>query len=179
MTLDTQDPPPVVPERIVAGLRAAAVSVVASLPDSWLTTTIEAVDAAADLVHVPVAREDDGAGVCAGATLAGARAALLCQNGGLLLAGNALAGFAHHHELGFLVLAADRGGPGDRFAYQAYKGRVTRPVLDAVGLPVHHIRAPSDLDVLPGAMIQALAHRRPVVLLMGPAVLTGDGTARS
>jgi sulfopyruvate decarboxylase subunit alpha len=162
-------------------LATAGVDLVVSLPDSWLTPLIAAADSSAHVEHLRVAREDDGVGVCAGAWLGGRRALLVCQNAGLLLATNALAGLAHHHQIPLVVLAADRGGIDDGFYYQTYKGRVTTPVLDAIGVPWHRIDDPHTLTVVAAAWTQAELHRRPVVVLATKAALattTAPGGAR-
>jgi sulfopyruvate decarboxylase subunit alpha len=160
---------------LVERLVAARVSLVASLPDSWLTDVINALDRAPEIRHVRVTREDDGAGVCAGAALAGARAALVCQNAGLLLSANGLAAYALHHQLPFLALAVARGGPDDGHFYQAYKGAVTVKVCDALGLPHHLVKDPKDDYLITEAMDQAILHRRPVVVLLARrALLEGE-----
>ena len=61
-------------------------------------------------MDVPVTREDEGVGLCVGAYLGGTRGALICQNAGLLLAGNALAGYAHLHQIPMLILS-ESGSP--------------------------------------------------------------------
>lgn len=150
---------------LVPAVLAAGIDLVACLPDSWLQPALDAFDASDEVEVVRVAREDDGIGVCAGAWLGGRRALLLCQNAGLLLSANALAGITHHHQLPVLVVAADRGGVGDGFYYQAYKGRTTVPVLDALDVPWHRVTSPAGFALLPDAYQQAEMHRRPVVLL--------------
>jgi sulfopyruvate decarboxylase subunit alpha len=151
---------------IVAALERAGVAIAASLPDAWLAPVIDRVDAHAGIRHVRVAREDDGVGVCAGASLGGKRAALICQNAGVLLSANALAGYAHHHQLPFLVLAAYRGSVEDRFHYQAYKGQVTEPVLRGLQLPYHVMERIDRVGLIEDAMRQAYLVRRPVVVLL-------------
>jgi hypothetical protein len=71
---------------IVEGLKRAGIDLVASLPDKWLGDLIDTIAADAAFTHVRVTREDDGVGICAGAYLGGRKAALVCQNAGLLLA---------------------------------------------------------------------------------------------
>ena len=96
-------------ELIVAGLKRAGIDLVASLPDQWLGDLIARCEADSDITHVKLAREDDGVGICAGAFLGGRKAALICQNAGVLLSVNALGGIAFHHQIPFLVIAAQRG----------------------------------------------------------------------
>lgn len=164
-------------EAIVERLIAAGVTIGASLPDSWLSGVLDAFDRAQGAVHVRVTREDDGAALCAGAALAGARSVLLCQNAGVLLSANGLAAYALHHQLPFLVLAAHRGGADDGFYYQAYKGQVTEPVLTALGLPHHLVDRSGDDDLITEAMQQAWLHRRPVVVLCSRRFLLGSDDA--
>ena len=161
-------------ERIVAQLVEAKVEIATSLPDSWLTPLITRIDAEKTIRHVRVAREDDGAGICAGASLGGKRAVLVCQNAGLLLSANALAGYAHNHQLGFLVLAVYRGSHEDRFYYQMYKGLVTEPVLQGLRIPFHVVDAPEGLGIVSEAIGEARLVRSPVVVLLRRAALFGE-----
>ena len=170
---------PETPSVLLDALARAGVDLVVSLPDSWLSPSIEAAAGAAGVEHVRVAREDDGVGLCAGAWLGGRRALLLCQNAGLLVATNALAGLVHHHQIPVVALVADRGGLDDGFYYQAYKGRVTTRVLDAIDVPWHRIDRPADVAVVASAFDQAELHRRPVAVLASKRALLGppDGEA--
>lgn len=160
-------------ERIVAALVRAGVEVAASLPDSWLSAVIERIDAEPRIRHIRVAREDDGVGVCAGASLGGKRAALICQNAGVLLSANAIAGYGIHHELPFVVLAAYRGTHEDTFHYQMYKGVVTEPVLAGLQVRTHVIESAERLDLIEHAVRESSLARRPVVVLLRRAALQG------
>jgi sulfopyruvate decarboxylase subunit alpha len=160
-------------DRIVAALVDAGVEIVATLPDSWLAAVIERIEREPKITHVRVTREDDGAGICAGAALGGKRAALVCQNAGVLLSANALAGYAHHHQLPFVVVAVYRGSHEDRFYYQMYKGLVTEPVLDALRIPYHVVESPGDIAVVGDAVREASLARKPVVVLVRRGALVG------
>jgi len=159
---------------IVSALKRAGIDIVASLPDKWLTELIEEITGDPAITHVRVTREDDGVGLCAGAYLGGRKAALVCQNAGLLLSANALAGYALHHQIPFLVLSAYRGNHDDAYYYQMYKGRVTRPVLQALGLPHHVVASPGDFYLIEEGAQQAYLTRMPVVLLLTRRALLGD-----
>jgi sulfopyruvate decarboxylase subunit alpha len=114
---------------VLAELKAVGIDLVATLPDSWLTDLIEAIDADPAMTLIRVTREEEAIGICAGAYLGGRKAAVLAQNAGVLLSTNALAGLAYHHQIPVLLLVAQRGGAEDNQYYQVYKGRVTVPVL--------------------------------------------------
>lgn len=160
-------------ERIVDHLKRAGISLVASLPDQWLGPLIERCESDPDLTHVKLAREDEGAGICAGAYLGGRKAALVCQSSGVLLSANALGGIAFHHQIPFLVLAAHRGSFDDNQYYQMYKARVMVPVLEGLGLPYHVIDGPEQFALIEQGARQAFLSRMPLVLLLRRRALVG------
>lgn len=159
---------------IVAGLKRAGITLVATLPDAWLGDLIAALDADPAMTVIRVTREDEGLGICAGAYLGGRRAALVAQNAGLLLSANVLAGIALHHQIPALMLIAQRGGPDDNQYYQTYKGRVTVPVLAAIGVPHHRVDGPEDFHLIEDGWRQSFLCRMPVALLFSRRALLGE-----
>jgi sulfopyruvate decarboxylase subunit alpha len=69
-------------KNILGGLKAAGINLVASLPDINLAELLRLVQADGDVTHVPVCREEEGIGICAGAYLVGKKCAAIMQNGG-------------------------------------------------------------------------------------------------
>ena len=59
--------------RIVAGLKKAGIDFVATLPDEKMVEVIRTVEGDPELKHIPLCREEEGIGICAGAYLAGKR----------------------------------------------------------------------------------------------------------
>ncbi len=175
--LASSGPQPKIGPSIAAALKHAGVDLVAVLPDAWLADVIDALDQDPDITLVRVAREDEGVGICAGAFLGGRKAALLGQNAGFLLSVNALAGLSLHHHIPILMLLAHRGGIEDNQYFQAYKGRVTEPVLDALHIPHHRLTHRSDLDRIGQGARQAWLVRGPVALLLSGEFL-GQGGAQ-
>ena len=158
---------------ILAELKKAGIDLVASLPDQWLGELIKQCEADQSITHIRLAREDDGVGICAGAFLGGRKAALICQNSGVLLAVNALGGIAYHHQIPLLVIAAHRGHHDDNQYYQMYKGRICEPVLEAMGLPHWVVDGPEGIGVIGDAARQAWLNRMPVVVLLRRRALVG------
>ena len=76
--------------RIVAGLKKAGIDFVATLPDEKMVEVIRTVEGDPGLKHIPLCREEEGIGICAGAYLAGKKTALIMQNAGFLNSCNAL-----------------------------------------------------------------------------------------
>ena len=151
---------------LVNELRSAGVTLAATLPDQWLSGVLQSLDAEPSIRHVRLTREDEGVGICIGAGLAGHRAVLICQNAGVLLSMNALAGATHHHRAPVVAIAVQRGIGGDPYPYQAYKGLVTQPVLSAASIPTFTVRDASDLDFIGEAFVNAEAGRTAVVVLV-------------
>jgi len=151
---------------ILGELKRAGIDLVASLPDQWLGDLIQQCEADPAITHIRLAREDDGVGICAGAWLGGRKAALVCQNSGVLLAVNALGGIAFHHQIPLLVIAAHRGHHDDGQYYQMYKGRICEPVLQAMGLPHWVVSNKDEISIIGDAARQAYLNRLPVVVLL-------------
>ena len=69
---------------ILAAIKKAGINLVASLPDINCLDLIEALERDSEIDHVPLCREEEGIGICAGARLVGRKPALIMQNAGLL-----------------------------------------------------------------------------------------------
>lgn len=159
--------------RLVEALAGTGVAFAASVPDSWLTGILEALDASEAIRHIGVTREDEGVGLVAGMTLAGRRGVVVCQNAGVLLSVNALAGYGSHHGLAVPVIAALRGGPDDGFYYQSYKARSTARVLDGIDVPHFVVSDPDRIEDAARVVDMAWLHRRPAVALLTREALLG------
>ncbi len=157
-------------DKITRALKRAGVNFVASLPDASLVPLVEGFEKDNDIIHVPLSREEEGVGVCAGANLAGKRCVLMMQNAGLLNSCNALTTTARQIEIPMLLLVLYAGTHND-MAFPML-GIVTEPVLSALGIPQYIL---DNLDEAPnliaGALVQAYNAQRPVAILMTKSVL--------
>jgi sulfopyruvate decarboxylase subunit alpha len=152
---------------IVDGIAAAGIDVVASMPDSQITPVIRLVTADPRFVHVPLTREDDGVGVCAGAYLAGRSGCLLVQNSGLLEAYNDLLTVGVASEIPMLLLVGYRGSIGEVHWYHGPAGRVTELALELAGIRFALLDdASRAADVIGRSQTLARAAMRPVAVLM-------------
>ncbi len=134
---------------IVAGLKKAGIDFVASLPDEKMLEVIRAVETDPDLKHVPLCREEEGIGICAGAYLAGKKTAIIMQNAMLIYYAGDLG------DRGFTTL-----------------GAVTEPVLQAMGFRTYVLRRRDEIDeILQGAQILADDAKKPVAVLLAKSVL--------
>jgi sulfopyruvate decarboxylase subunit alpha len=155
---------------IVAGLRKAGIQFVATLPDEKMVEVIRAVDQDRDLKHVPLCREEEGIGICAGAYLAGKKTAIIMQNAGFLNSCNALTTTCRQFQIPILLLIYYAGDIGDRGFTTL--GSVTEPVLQAMGIRSYILRNARDIEeTVRGAQILADDSKKPVAVLLTKTVL--------
>jgi sulfopyruvate decarboxylase subunit alpha len=148
-------------------LVAAGVEVVSALPETWLVHLIRLAEDDPERILVRLAKEEEGVGVSAGAHLAGRKAAMLMQNHGLLQSVNGIVSLALLYKIPLLMLISDRGHLGEPDPWQTQGGRVTRPVLDALGIVTDELRDPALVELQVGrAMTLAQASLAPVALLL-------------
>lgn len=155
---------------ILAGLKKAGIDFVATLPDEKMLELIRAVERDTELKHVPLCREEEGIGICAGAYLAGKRTALIMQNAGFLNSCNALTTTSMQFQIPALLLIYYAGDIGDRGFTTL--GSVTEPVLQAMGIRYYVLRRPEEIDrTLRGAHVLADDSKKPVAVLLTKNVL--------
>ena len=155
---------------IVAGLKKAGIDFVATLPDEKMVELIRTVQSDGELRHIPLCREEEGIGICAGAYLAGRKTALIMQNAGFLNSCNALTTTSMQFQIPTLLLIYYAGDIGDRGFTTL--GAVTEPVLQAMGIRSYILRQADEVDeILSGAQILAEDSKRPVAVLITKSVL--------
>ena len=156
--------------RIVAGLKKAGIDFVATLPDEKMLELIRTVERDTELRHVPLCREEEGIGICAGAYLAGKKTALIMQNAGFLNSCNALTTTSLQFQIPTLLLIYYAGDLGDRGFTTL--GSVTEPVLQALGIRSYILRNIDECDkMLHGAHVLADDSKRPVAVLLTKSAL--------
>lgn len=119
---------------IVRALEEGGVTLVPSVPDTWIGWLMDDVRASAKLRVVDVAREEEAIALACGAGLVGARAAVVIQNAGLLNCGAIIGSLVHLYRLPCFLLVSYRGDERDPVYYHAPKGQATEPTLAAWGV---------------------------------------------
>jgi sulfopyruvate decarboxylase subunit alpha len=156
--------------RIVAGLKKAGIDFVATLPDEKMVEVIRTVEGDPGIKHIPLCREEEGIGICAGAYLAGKKTALIMQNAGFLNSCNALTTTCLQFQIPILLLIYYAGDMGDRGFTTL--GSVTEPALQALGIRYAILRKADEVDeTLCGAQILAEDSKKPVAVLLTKTVL--------
>ena len=155
---------------IVGGLKEAGINLVASLPDINLTQLLRRIQEDSAVTHVPLCREEEGIGICAGAYLVGKKCAVVMQNGGFFNSNNAIVSTLLQYQIPLLLLIYYAGDIGDRTF--ATTGGMTEPVLNALGIRFYILREPNQAkEVIKRAQVLTEDSKRPVALLLTKEVL--------
>jgi sulfopyruvate decarboxylase subunit alpha len=150
---------------ILAGLKEAGIDLVASLPDINLAALLRAVNDDKNLTHVPLCREEEGIGICAGAYLVGKKCAAIMQNGGFFNSNNGIVSTLLQYQIPLLLLIYYAGDIGDRTF--STTGSLTEPVLAALGVRSYVLRDPGQTrEVIKRVQILTEDAKRPVALLL-------------
>ncbi len=157
-------------QTIVEGLKGAGIDFIATLPDINLSDLLRGVEQDRDFTHVPLCREEEGIGICAGAYLVGKKCAAIMQNGGFFNSNNAIVSTLLQYQIPLLLLIYYAGDIGDRTF--STTGGMTEPVLQALGIRYYVLRHTGDApELIKRAQILADDSNRPVALLLTKEVL--------
>jgi sulfopyruvate decarboxylase subunit alpha len=155
---------------LVSGLKEAGIDLIATLPDINLADLLHEVETTSGVVHVPVCREEEGIGICAGAYLVGRKCAAIMQNGGFFNSSNAIISTLLQYQIPLLLLIYYAGDIGDRTF--STSGSMTEPMLHAMGIRSYVLREPSQApEAIKRAQILTQDAKRPVALLLTKEVL--------
>jgi sulfopyruvate decarboxylase subunit alpha len=157
---------------ITDALVEAGIDFVATLPEGNFQPLIARIQADPRLMHVPLAREEEGVGVCAGAYLGGKKPALLIMNAGFLDSTNALATLNLMSGIPLLLLIGYSGGVSEFLWMHSQIGVVTEPVLRAMGIVYEVAERVSEVttQVFDAHMLASIS-RRPVAIVLNKECL--------
>jgi sulfopyruvate decarboxylase subunit alpha len=159
---------------VAEALVSAGIDFVCTLPDWNMARLIQRISGENSWIHVRLAREEEGIGICAGAYLTGKRPALVMQNGGLLNSANGLTTTSIQFGIPTLLVVYYAGDINTR--YFSTVGDVTEPVLHALGIRYYVLR---DRDAvartISGAVVLTMDSKRPVAVLLNRDLLKSEG----
>ena len=119
-------------EAIFDGLKDAGIDFVVSVPCVNLSKLLDMLDEDEEITHIPVTREEEGIGICAGAYLGGKKTAILMQNSGLGNSINALKSLMELYEFPLIMIMSHRGTEGENICGQVPMGRSTPRILESM-----------------------------------------------
>ena len=119
-------------EAIYNSLKDCGIDFVVSVPCVNLSKLLNMIDDDEEITHIPVTREEEGIGICAGAYLGGKSPAILMQNSGLGNSINALKSLMELYEFPLLMIMSHRGTEGENICGQVPMGESTPRILEAM-----------------------------------------------
>ena len=151
---------------VYRGLKSAGIDFATSVPCVNLQELLALVESDQEILHLPVTREEEGVGICAGAWMGGRKPSLLMQNSGLGNSINALASLNILYRIPLIMIISHRGVSGEPIIGQVPMGRLTIPLLDA--LCISHIQPnPNEAEqAIAEAWSRAAEERKPVAVLL-------------
>jgi sulfopyruvate decarboxylase subunit alpha len=123
---------------IYYGLKNAGINFVVSLPCINLGKLINLIEDDDEIQHIPVTREEEGIGICAGALLAKKKTAILMQNSGLGNSVNGLTSLYQLYSLPLIMIISHRGTKGEPIVGQLPMGNLTEDLLKI--LKIHYFK---------------------------------------
>ena len=162
-------------EAIYEALKEVGIDFVTSIPCNWTHVILELLSKDEGIIHVPVTREEEGVGICAGAYLGGRKSAIIMQSSGLGNCINALASLNQTYKIPLLLLISHRGVQKEKIVAQVPMGKALLSLLDSIEIGSFNI---DNLDgtesAISEAFTTAFVEERPVAVILSPDLLLGD-----
>lgn len=156
----------VVESEIVSFLKENGFDFGVTFPSSKLKHLLEMIEGDDEIFTVPVTREEEGVGVCAGAYLAGKKPFMLIQSSGLGNSFNAIASLLKTYRIPILIIAEHRGSYNEKVPAQVPLGVALPGMLGAMDIPF--IMISSQLDSLEEFSASSFRDNEPHVALLSP-----------
>ncbi len=132
-------------DHVIAGLKAAGISVVCYLPDSLFKELYPALDAEPGIRTIRVTNEGEGAAICGGVWLSGKKAALVMENSGLRASIEPLARMGMGAGIPVFMLMSYRGDLGENNWWAVPHGMTMEPLLNAMRIPYRVVSREEDI----------------------------------
>lgn len=159
-------------EELISILKAAGIDFTASLPCEKIKVLLEMVSE--QFFHIPLTREEEGVGICAGAALAGKRPAMFIQSSGIGNMLNALLSLTGFYELPLAIFVSQRGIYQEKIAAQLPMGKGLPKILKGAG--IHHtiISSATDFGTMQRKLKNVYEKSKIHAFLLSPAIWEGS-----
>ena len=153
-------------QSLMQALKRHGANFFVSVPCKLLAELIVLLKRDSDITYLPVAREEEGVGVCTGAYLSGRRPVMVMQNTGIGNSVAALCSLALYYQIPLLMIISHRGMPGERIGAQVPMGNAVKPILDLIGVPTFTFSHSSDTQTVGQLVEYAQIAQRPVAAFL-------------
>lgn len=159
-------------EELIALLRKNGVDFTASLPCEKIKTLLEMIGRT--FRHLPLTREEEGVGICAGAALAGKRPALFVQSSGIGNMINALLSLTQFYELPLAIFVSRRGVYHEKIEAQFPMGKRLPGMLAGAGIAFSEVNTREEIALVERGLERVYSTNSIHAFLMSPAVWEGS-----
>lgn len=129
---------------IYQGLKDAGINFIVSVPCANLKKLLKLVDEDSEIKHIPITREEEGFGICAGAYMGGMKPAILMQNSGLGNSVNVLASLMKLYNFPILIIISHRGTLGEGVYGQIPMSKATTKIFDSLDIRYIKVDSPNE-----------------------------------
>ncbi len=161
------------PEReIITLLKEQGIDFTCSLPCEKIKSLLNMV--AKTFFHVPLTREEEGVGICAGAALSAKKPAMFVQSSGLGNMINALLSLTGFYKLPLALFVSRRGVYKEKIAAQVPVGLRLPKILGGSGIPYSIIDSRNDFGDMKKRLEGVYRNNAMHAFLMSPALWEGS-----
>ncbi|MCZ7393535.1 MAG: sulfopyruvate decarboxylase subunit beta [Candidatus Methanoperedens sp.] len=153
--------------RVVEILKNNRIDVAATLPCDRIKVLLPLISQ--NINTIPLTREENGVGICAGAYLGGGRPIMVIQSTGLGNMINALLSLNLTYGIPLPVLASWRGIYKESIEAQIQFGKRMPGILESAGLATTIIKSRDELDNIDLAIKDSFSNNHPHIILISPA----------
>ncbi|MDP3105141.1 MAG: sulfopyruvate decarboxylase subunit beta [Candidatus Methanoperedens sp.] len=158
-----------IPElRVIEILKENRIDIAATLPCDRIKALLPLIEK--NLKTIPLTREENGVGICAGIYLGGERPIMVIQSTGIGNMINALESLNITYGIPLPVLASWRGVHKEAIEAQWQFGKKLPAILDAAGIEVTLVEVKDEMDRINLAIKDSFDNHRPHIVLISPAV---------
>ncbi len=162
-------------DSVIEILQQNDIDMVATLPCDRIKNLLPLISD--NFYEIPLTREENGIGICAGAYMAGGKPAMVIQSTGLGNMINALESLNITSNIPLPILASWRGVYKEGIEAQKPLGEHLPAILDGAGIKYTIIDDPDKLYQLDYGILDAYENLRPHIILFSPKVWEGSTCA--
>lgn len=147
-------------DQLYKTLKEAGLNFFVSVPCKLAQDLITRLEKDAAIIYTPVAREEEGIGITAGAYLAGRRPAIVMQNSGFGNSINAILSLLNYYQIPEIFVMTHRGSPGEPIRAQDGMGSAIKDLMRASNVDCYEIPSTGQLDIVRTGIEQAYKKQR-------------------
>ncbi len=159
-------------QRVIEILKNNRIDIAATLPCDRIKCLLPLISK--NIKTIPLTREENGVGICAGVYLGGGRPVMVIQSTGIGNMINALLSLNLTYSIPLPILASWRGVYKESIEAQLQLGKRMPVILSAAGIKFTTVESLKELDKIDAAIKEAFSNSHPHVVLISPAVWEGS-----